>query len=71
MRASAETLSFSRAARNALAVTYLPIDQIKSDPRNVRVHSKKQIQRIAKSIESFGFDVPLLVDADIANGGRP
>jgi ParB-like chromosome segregation protein Spo0J len=37
------------------------------------VHSKKQIRQIANSIETFGFNVPVLVDADlnvIAGHGR-
>ena len=32
------------------------------DPRNARVHSKQQIYQIAKSIQSFGFNVPVLID---------
>lgn len=63
MRTRIETLPFS-GTRHALEVTYLRIDQIKPDPRNARAHSKKQIRQIAKSIESFGFNVPILVDAD-------
>ncbi|MGI8568082.1 MAG: hypothetical protein ACR2KT_02865 [Methylocella sp.] len=31
------------------------------DPKNARVHSKKQIRQIAKSVASFGFNVPILV----------
>jgi hypothetical protein len=63
MRTHAVTLPSSET-RRALEVTYLRIDQIKPDPRNARAHSKKQIRQIAKSIESFGFNVPILVDAD-------
>ncbi len=32
------------------------------DPRNARVHSKQQIRQIARSIQSFGFNVPVLID---------
>ena len=42
-------------------------------PSNARQHSSKQIRQIAKSIETFGFNVPLLIDADgkvIAGHGR-
>jgi DNA modification methylase len=56
-----------------LSIAYLPIDQLKGDPNNARQHSAKQIGQIAKSIEAFGFNVPILVDADlnvIAGHGR-
>lgn len=32
-------------------------------PRNSRTHSRKQLRQIARSIESFGFTNPVLVDA--------
>jgi DNA modification methylase len=54
-------------------VVYRRIDQLKPDPRNPRRHTAKQIRQIAESIRSFGFNVPLLVDADdkvIAGHGR-
>jgi|SRR5208337_3785431 len=34
----------------------------KPDKRNARVHSAKQVARIADSILAFGFNVPVLVD---------
>ena len=34
------------------------------DPRNPRLHTKVQIRSIAKSIETFGFNAPILVDAN-------
>ncbi len=40
---------------------------------NARTHSKKQIRQIARSIEAFGFNNPILIDADdriIAGHGR-
>jgi hypothetical protein len=54
-------------------IVYRPIDQLKPDPRNPRRHERKQIRKIADSIETFGFNVPILVDADlkvIAGHGR-
>jgi hypothetical protein len=45
-----------------LEVTYLRTTSLKPDPRNPRVHSDKQVRQIAQSIESFGFNVPLLID---------
>jgi hypothetical protein len=56
-----------------LEVTYLRTSSLKPDPRNPRVHSDKQVRQIAQSIESFGFDVPLLIDDEqkvIAGHGR-
>ena len=56
-----------------LEVTYLRTTSLKPDPRNPRVHSDKQIRQIAQSIESFGFNVPLLIDDEqkvIAGHGR-
>src|ERR1700730_9948813 len=67
------TADLPPSAGGKLAVDYVPIDQLKPDPRNARVHSKKQIRQIAKSIESFGFNVPVLVGANlnvIAGHGR-
>lgn len=58
---------------NLLTVIYRPIRDLKPDPANPRQHSKKQIRQIARSIETFGFNVPILVDADdkvIAGHGR-
>jgi DNA modification methylase len=48
-----------------LGVEYLSIDSLRPDPENARLHSRKQVRQIAKSIEGFGFNVPLLVDADL------
>jgi ParB-like chromosome segregation protein Spo0J len=56
-----------------LEVTYLRTSSLKPDPRNPRVHSEKQVRQIAQSIESFGFNVPLLIDDQqmvIAGHGR-
>jgi DNA modification methylase len=40
------------------------IEDLKPDPANPRHHSKKQIQQIADSIRTFGFNVPILTDCD-------
>ena len=56
-----------------VAVVYRPIDELKLDPHNPRVHSPRQVRQIARSIEAFGFNVPLLVDSNlklIAGHGR-
>ena len=59
--------------RRDLAIDYTPTAALKPDPKNPRIHSDKQIQQIARSIETFGFNVPLLVNGDrqvIAGHGR-
>src|SRR5271167_4053015 len=56
-----------------LSISYFPPDRLKPDPKNARQHSAKHIRQIADSIEAFGFNVPILVDADlnvIAGHGR-
>lgn len=56
-----------------LEITYVRTTSVKPDTRNPRVHSDKQISQIAQSIESFGFNVPLLIDDQqnvIAGHGR-
>jgi ParB-like nuclease domain len=56
-----------------LTVVYRRIEALKPDPANPRLHSKKQIRQIAHSIETFGFNVPVLVDVElkvIAGHGR-
>jgi DNA modification methylase len=50
-----------------------PIAQLKRNPRNPRRHTEKQIEQIADSIRSFGFNNPVLIDRDgmiIAGHGR-
>lgn len=49
-----------------LTVQYRLISSLKLDPKNPRLHSKKQIRQLAKSIEAFSFNNPVLIDA----GGR-
>jgi DNA modification methylase len=56
-----------------LEITYRLVDGLKPDPANPRRHSKKQVRQIANSIETFGFNVPVLIDRDnnvIAGHGR-
>jgi DNA modification methylase len=47
-----------------LKVIYRSVEELKLDPANPRVHSKKQIRQIGNSIEAFDFNVPILVDRD-------
>jgi len=61
------------ANREDLEIIWRPIAELQPDPANPRQHSKKQIKQIAKSIKAFGFNVPVLVDAEfkvLAGHGR-
>ncbi len=54
-------------------VEWRRIDELTPYARNARTHSPKQVQKIAASIEEFGFTCPVLIDADggiIAGHGR-
>lgn len=49
------------------------LDSIHLNPKNPRIHSKVQIGQIAKSIERFGWNIPIAVDKDgmvLAGNGR-
>jgi DNA modification methylase len=49
------------------------VRDLKLDPNNPRLHTQNQIRQIARSIETFGFNVPVLIDAQgqlIAGHGR-
>jgi DNA modification methylase len=46
-----------------LKLVYRRIEELKPHPANPRLHSKKQIRQIAHSIDTFGLNVPVLVDA--------
>jgi DNA modification methylase len=48
-----------------LTIDYLPVASLRLDSKNARLHSDKQVRQIARSIEVFGFNVPILVDADL------
>jgi DNA modification methylase len=63
----------SARCKQRLEIVYRAIDEMKPHPANARQHSKKQILKLANSIETFGFNVPVLVDAElnvIAGHGR-
>src|SRR5438132_14025973 len=55
----------NRARAPRLAVIYQPIDRLKPNPKNARTHTKRQVQKIAASTQSFGFNCPILVDAEL------
>lgn len=56
-----------------LKICYQNPKELKLNPRNSRTHSKKQLHKIAQSIEKLGFNNPVLVDTEnfiIAGHGR-
>lgn len=61
------------SASPPLAIEYQNIDKLTPASKNARVHSKKQIQQLARSIQEFGCNVPVLVNPNlqlIAGHGR-
>jgi hypothetical protein len=54
-------------------IEYWPIERLKPNPNDPRIHTPQQINRIAASILEFGFTAPILVDEKggiIAGRGR-
>jgi hypothetical protein len=56
-----------------LAVVWRRIEVLRPDPTSPRLHSRAQVGQLARSISTFGFNVPILVDPTlriIAGHGR-
>lgn len=56
-----------------LVITYVLLTHLSPAPRNVRRHARKQIRKLARSIDEFGFNVPILATRDgriVAGHGR-
>ncbi len=75
MRTSASRLNFGTRNRppERITITYRALKDLELNPNNPRFHSARQIRQIARSIEAFGFNVPVLVDGKgrvIAGHGR-
>ena len=65
--------SSSSSAGTKLEIIYRSPADLKPDPKNPHCHSKRQVRQLSKSIESFGFAVPILTDKSsnvIAGHGR-
>ncbi len=70
---TAESAPSQAQQSGPLKVIYQPVDALKPNPKNPRTHSRAQIRAIGRSIETFGFNVPLLVTRTgdlIAGHGR-
>src|ERR1039458_343023 len=62
-----------RADASQMQIAYRPIAELKLDPKNPRLHTLRQVRQIARSIEAFGFNVPVLINAAgkiVAGHGR-
>ena len=66
--------SKSRSSDNTKrTVQYASIASLCPNPHNARRHGRKQLELICRSIEEFGFNVPLLIDGEgniLAGHGR-
>jgi ParB-like nuclease domain len=63
----------SNGPARRVQLTFLPASDLRSDLRNPRKHSRAQIRAIARSIQAFGFNAPILIDKNkqiIAGHGR-
>ena len=70
---SQNTTKSEAAIKQNLAIEYRSIAILSSDSKNPRLHNEKQIRQIARSIEVFGFNVPILINAEmrvVAGHGR-
>jgi len=73
MGKSTKTSRSKELADLQLKVRYQNVEALKPYAGNARIHSDKQISQIAASIRNFGFNNPVLVDADnviVAGHGR-
>lgn len=57
-------INTSLKQKSALSTTQQPIHSLRPDPRNPRLHNTRQVNQIAQSIKTFGFNVPILVDGN-------
>ena len=47
-----------------IEIRYEPIESLKPASENERKHSKSQIRQLARCIDTFGFNIPVVVDAE-------
>jgi DNA modification methylase len=73
VRAFSPKAQLSPSSGRPLSVVPRFLAELQFDRQNPRKHSRRQIRQIARSIEAFGFNVPVLIDARghlIAGHGR-
>jgi ParB-like chromosome segregation protein Spo0J len=59
---TASTARSTPPADAPFAVVWRRVEELQSDSKNRRRYSSKQVRRLAKSIDAFGFNVPILID---------
>ena len=59
---SVQDLQPSRQGMLVQQVTWRPPETLRVNPNNARVHSKRQIKQIARSVQEFGHLVPIIID---------
>jgi DNA modification methylase len=62
-----------RAVLSQRQLEFVPLTDLVPDPRNPRNHDRSQVRAIAKSIDAFGFNAPILIDKNrkiVAGHGR-
>jgi hypothetical protein len=47
-----------------IRIRHVPISSLVADAMNARTHNERQIGQIARSIELFGFNNPILINMD-------
>jgi ParB-like nuclease domain len=65
--------STTKLTRFTPKTSWVDVGALRTNPRNARTHSKKQIRQIAKSVKQFGFLNSILVDETrmvLAGNGR-
>jgi DNA modification methylase len=63
----------SSASASEMSIVHQPISSLVPYPHNARTHSKHQVRQIARSIKTFGFTNPILIDSEnriVAGHGR-
>ena len=59
-----KTKSSTKRSTNMIdKLSVLPISMLTLNDHNPRVHKERQIKALAKSIQSFGFNIPIAIDA--------
>ena len=56
---------FRTGATPKIRVIYRSPTELKPDPKNPNRHSTRQLQQLIKSVNSFGFVAPILIDKDL------
>lgn len=67
------TLPIGLVGAEGIALAWVEVERLRPHGRRARTHSRRQIEKIAESIRTFGFAVPILVDEQqriLAGNGR-